>query len=968
MASALIGERFGDYELTALLGEGPIGKVFSARHSHADPVEVAVKIIHADIAGKTDFRHRFPAAAQDMQTLRHEHILRIIHYADHAELPYLVMDQATGGSLATLLPLAAYQPIELIVKLIRQAAEGLAFAHRQGVMHGNLKPSNLLLFKTAGADLTLRLTDLGYLEAAGLDPDKIGANTPYLAPEQWRGDPGSMRGDVYALGMLLYEALTGALPFPATRADHINTPPRPPRELRGELPESLEEIILRCLAKLPGERYESAAELARALSAVTGLATIRPAPVAPLEKKSQPLSLDYLVPLPPHEPALPPPPHAAPDRPRVFVLTEKGGYINSVYLVEDQTMIGRDPKLNDLALDSDAVSPRHLCIEFDSGRNLIIVTDLDSLNGVYLERQRLEANAPYKWDKEQWLYVRPYWLCWRPPAKPENAIVVLPSDAEQKIRSLTLPLDQQILCKVMVRNNGNDVAQFKVRASGELEQFVSEEKTPTLQPGQSIDVALKVNVPAGPECLAGAHKLAIRASSDQYPGALGKLPVLWTVPPFFHSECEIRPVTVRGRTEAKYAIKLRNLGNTPQEYTISNAELDEEIEIDCRFGEKNREKHTQKIILEPDKRGETVKAKLTAPRRWVGSAKAYNISNLVSAEREQETFERTVRFFHKAVFPTWLLIAVPAALIAVWLALPWFFPPTLVDAKTTPEKLMANQPFIFTCRVKNAHRVTLRLPGGQPIDINNGEHRFDEGLPKGNHSAAIIVANFLGQTKEYPYTFKVEIPPIRILIWEVSSDKLNFGPQVSVERRQKVYFRWQVEGAKKLSATGLGLLQPITQGTTDLTISETAKAEPMLFKLVASNGPDVDEESPPVTVIVIESPAPIPTLTLPEPRDPGRGYKVGDRIVVQWKVANTANITGFILKANIGGETREPRQLTPTDLSATICLDKAGEARIAVEAIGRGEGNTKVVEKTLHVSKCTTIAPPPRFVRPCPCR
>ncbi|NJO85127.1 MAG: serine/threonine protein kinase, partial [Blastochloris sp.] len=164
-------------------------------------------------------------------------------------------------------------PLDLAVDLARQAADGLAFAHAQGVLHRDVKPENLLLRNDGGA-YTLKVVDFGLaplIESSGLVATGFAVASPdYMSPEQCKGLDVDGRSDVYALGIILYELTTGRLPFVSQNlsdaiTNHVYTPPPPPRGFHPDIPEALEQIILRCLVKQRDERFPSADALSSAL-------------------------------------------------------------------------------------------------------------------------------------------------------------------------------------------------------------------------------------------------------------------------------------------------------------------------------------------------------------------------------------------------------------------------------------------------------------------------------------------------------------------------------------------------------------------------------------------------------------------------------------------------------------------------------------------------------------------------------
>lgn len=256
------------YELLDRIGRGGMGVVYRARQTRLGRV-VAVKLLGLEAVADESARRRFQMEAHAVARLQHPGIVPVIDAGSHAGQPYLVMEYVAGGDLAQA---AAGKPLDptRAAHLVQRAAEALQFAHEHGVLHRDVKPSNILL----EPDDQPRLTDFGLAKRLDADPritlpGQTLGSPGYLPPEQAaanRGAPGPA-SDVYGLGAVLYYLLTGRPPFLAsTLADTLHEVlhkgPVGLRELNPSVPETLETICLKCLEKRPGDRYDSAAELA----------------------------------------------------------------------------------------------------------------------------------------------------------------------------------------------------------------------------------------------------------------------------------------------------------------------------------------------------------------------------------------------------------------------------------------------------------------------------------------------------------------------------------------------------------------------------------------------------------------------------------------------------------------------------------------------------------------------------------
>ena len=269
-----IGETLGTYRLVEVLGAGAMGTVYLAEPASGGE-RVALKVLSPDVAGDEAFRRRFVREAGYARSVEHPGIVRVLDAGESRGLPFIAMEYVDGVDLATLLGSERRLDPRRAVGLLTQVAEALDAVHAAGLIHRDVKPANCIVTGSPPRERVL-LTDFGVsrnpvkdsvaLTVAG---DFVGTHL-YTAPEQLFGDP-DPRADLYSLGCVLYEALTGQPPFPfedvaAVLEAHVDLAPPALTELRPDLPAELAAAIARALAKAPGDRFDSCTALIAAAS------------------------------------------------------------------------------------------------------------------------------------------------------------------------------------------------------------------------------------------------------------------------------------------------------------------------------------------------------------------------------------------------------------------------------------------------------------------------------------------------------------------------------------------------------------------------------------------------------------------------------------------------------------------------------------------------------------------------------
>ncbi|HYP22699.1 MAG TPA: serine/threonine-protein kinase, partial [Actinomycetota bacterium] len=290
------GERVqGRYELIEPLGRGGMAEVWLARDERLER-KVAVKFMAANLCHDPEFLVRFFSEAQAVARISHPNVVSVLDFGDFEDRPYLVMECAPGGSLADLTgePMLPGRAAEIVAA----AARGAGAAHRAGLVHRDVKPANILLDETGEP----KLADFGIASSApseNLTATGTAIGSPhYVSPEQASGRAVTPASDVYSLGAVLYELLTGAPPFDADNVTaiaiaHVEQPPVPPSARVEGLPAHLDDLVLSCLAKDPAARPPDGDALAATLENANATSTAWIPAVAPAALEATAYEDDY---------------------------------------------------------------------------------------------------------------------------------------------------------------------------------------------------------------------------------------------------------------------------------------------------------------------------------------------------------------------------------------------------------------------------------------------------------------------------------------------------------------------------------------------------------------------------------------------------------------------------------------------------------------------------------------------------
>ncbi len=539
MSNTLVGRSMGDYRLEAVIGAGNLGTVYQAT-SKRDNSSAALKIVHDTLTGDPGFPDRFRGVAGAAAALRHPNVVRIYGVGNEGEEYFIAMELLARGSLRTMLERRDDRPsLARVVDLIRQAAEALGYAHSQGVVHRDVKPENIMLARadaSAGAG-TVRVVDFGMMQLIDTGVTMVGRNAPgsprYMSPEQCAGRPPEPRSDIYSLGVVLYEAATGYPPFQVnTMAEaidkHLSATPASPRSVNSAIPAELERVILRCLAKKADDRYSSAYDVGRDLSALE------------LTLKAQN---------------------------RRIVMEGSAGAAN---VPRDVATPGGQKKIRiRLEGDEDAPSPR------DARQASTPV------GGGVVPGDKIRVKLPQSDEQKRE----------RAKAKEPAAQAAPARAAESKLikisidrQLVTLIPGQPTVLRATIFNGGKIVDHFQFAVEGVPANWVQlPPSPPQLNPGDRAAVNITVNVPRIPESVARIYNVIIRVTAMRQSTEMATCVGEWTVTPFVNSVITLAPSRARAWTRAGYGIKFRNDGNAPARYEL--VANDDEAVLKYRFGE-----------------------------------------------------------------------------------------------------------------------------------------------------------------------------------------------------------------------------------------------------------------------------------------------------------------------------------------------------------------------------------------------
>ncbi|MCA9922384.1 MAG: tandem-95 repeat protein [Anaerolineales bacterium] len=592
--SGLENKQIDQYRIIKLLGEGSAAAVYLA-YDVQERRQVAIKMLYANLARQNLVRQHFLRSGAAMQQLQHPTITPIFHVNGDPEQTYLVMPYFNGGTLGEALRRRQGVPQQNpnnSLRLIIRVAEGLQYAHEKGIVHGDLKPDNILLNVPRGNivsdshELRVIITDFGL--ARLLDnsddtrPDSVSGSLPYMSPEQCMAQPIDIRSDVYSLGILLFQLISNQVPFAVQNLtdaiqQHQNDPPPSLRSIRPEISDSLEQITFKAIVKSPDARYQSARAFALALQQELDGRSVQPVP-PPIYAKNQTRPLI--------QPSWGDPnglfqAELVPSEADRLIYIRENDALKAFELNKDVVTIGRD-QANDIVLHENEVSRYHARLK--KTENGWLVTDLDSQNGTRLERSKLIPLSGEPWKPGTTMRIGSVFFQWR-KGQPiqetaENGDEFAGNQVERQemVFATRLTKDEElrvapgnaVSLRMALENPSEWVNHYVITVEGLPQDWVklSDDRL-RLNPNRKTETDVEISPPKDNRTKSGKRPFSVHIRDAKRRGEiLHTIRCTLDILPFSTFDVsELHPAQLNNQGTVQFAVT--NNGNTAAEYQLT---------------------------------------------------------------------------------------------------------------------------------------------------------------------------------------------------------------------------------------------------------------------------------------------------------------------------------------------------------------------------------------------------------------
>jgi serine/threonine protein kinase len=696
----LVDRMLGRYKILKVLGEGGMGVVLKARDVTLQR-DVAIKVLHPHLSRQPNLKERFLQEARSAARLDHPSIVKVFDFGKEGAVLYIVMEFIAGANLRQLLEelkaAGKWVVLDEALGIMQEVCLALDHAHKQGVLHRDIKPGNIMLKPEPCDGLPYRpvLTDLGLaklLEGTPITQEGTSMGTPaYMSPEQALGRPTDARSDVYSLGVLLFELTVGRLPFPAKTITeairyHTQEPPPQPRSIQPDLPLFLERVILRAMAKDPDRRFPDTATMAQALEAISptvaqiAASTVLEGAASLVTQLQQTLAEEPVAPVRDLSPT--PPPDLAEDN---IQITGPDGKTRLIPVQSERMTIGRAED-NDIVVDDTIVSGHHARIHFD-GQSYFLI-DLDSRNGTFLGNSKLLPGTPEEWPPRIPVRIGKSFLHLVRGQQPVEAISVpagetamvrpdgsrieprlirsSPGDGRLSVfmeqNQLSVEPGSSVTASILLLNRGTLVDNFQISLEGIPAGWVpSMPPTIRLMPDAQQPASIVISPPRSPQSAAGDYPLTIRVTSVTFPDQIVDVEAKLTVLPFFHFSSTLHPQRLRPGTSG--AIKIKNEGNQEQAFSLTWEDRGDELSF---------EPAEARVTAGAGQEAAASFSALLRQRRWVGSENVHPFVTKISTS-QGVTQTQPGEVISRGVIPPWILPLLFLGCIALAAALAWAY-------------------------------------------------------------------------------------------------------------------------------------------------------------------------------------------------------------------------------------------------------------------------------------------------------